>query len=295
MNDFQFFKEEHQELNEQLNFIGKKVDDYEEDLQKIINKTYITPVTTGIAQLDPHFNMFMGMLFIVTGYPQSGKSEFLRFMACSYICNSRGKVAIFSPESDTPILMMDIITTIQALTKYSYQDSKKIANEYFEFIEIRDNKGMPDIQAMMDSFDDLNERGFNFFIIDPMNWVTSSLYTNQGAFESLRLTLTQLKQFAKRTKSIVAYVEHPKTPQPNREGEYPPCNIFSVNGGTMHNNKVDGAIILHRQKQEDEFGKRVSSQNDPVLCEIGKLKMQRYLGTPSNVVLKFDFKTGIYY
>ncbi len=295
MNDFDFFKKEHHKLNKELSFEGKTVDDYNEEIEQILDGTYIKPISSGVDRLDAHFNMFYGMLLLVTGYPQSGKSEFVRFMACVHVTRGRGKVSMFSPESDTPILMMETINTCKHILGCAFNEAKEFVNEWFEFKEIRDNKGMPDINDLMNNFDDLSIQGYNFFVIDPMNWVTSSLYTNSGSFEGLRLTLTYLKQFAKRTKSIAVYVEHPKTPIPNKDGEYPPCTIFSVNGGVMHNNKIDAGLILHRERTIGANGKAQSTESDPILIEVAKLKMQRYLGKPSSIHLTYDFKTGMYY
>lgn len=294
MNEFDFFQKEHRELNDALSFQNKHLNDYKSELELIRQGKYINPISTGIPDLDKHFNMFFGMLLLITGYPQSGKSEYARFLSCVHVSLKRGKVCIFSPESDTPILIDEVLKTVSALLRKPERDCEQIVNDNFIFQEIREDTGMPDIKDMIEHSVSLNKEGFNFFIIDPMNWVTSSLYTSQGMFESLRLTLTSLKQFAKRNKSIMCYIEHPKTPLPNKDGSIPLCSIFSVNGGVMHNNKVDGAIILHRQRSIDEYGKAKSSQNDPVLLEVAKLKFQKYLGTPDNLLLHYDWKKGTY-
>ncbi len=294
MNDFDFFKKEHKEQNEKLSFVHTSFEDHREEIDKIRNGTYINPLPIGINGFEAHFNMFYGMLLGITGYPQSGKSELVNFIACNHVASQRGKACLFSPESDTAILKTEISNTLKHILMESVDVSDNIVHEYFTFLEIKDNEGLPDIKNMIEDFEEMSIDGYNFFNIDPMNWVTSNLYTSQGSFESLRLTLTYLKQFAKRSKSIMSYVEHPKTPTPNRDGVIPMCNVFSMNGGTMHNNKCDAILINHRQRQIDENGKAKSSSNDPVLLEVAKLKFQKYLGYPDNVMLHFDQKTGIY-
>lgn len=294
MNDFDYFKKEHINLNANLAFQNKSIEDHKDDITAILNGDYINPINSGIKSLDPHFNMFWGMLLLVTGFPQSGKSELVNFLLSIHVCEKRGKVNIFSPESDTPILMTEITNTIKNLLNCSWSNAQQYVIEWITFKEIQDSKGMPDIKDLIEDYELLSKDGYNMFIIDPMNWVTSSMYTNTGSFESLRLTLTAMKQFARKTKSIMIYVEHPKTPQPNKDGEYPKCSIFSVNGGTMHNNKVDGCLILHRQRQENMHGIAKSTESDPVICEVAKLKMQKYLGRPNSITLEYDFKTGIY-
>lgn len=292
MNDAQDILNEYRDQNEKLVFKHTRLSDYKEDIKRIYEGTYITPISTGLDHLDDHFNLFEGMLFLVTGFPGAGKSELLRFISCNWVKQQRGRVCVFSPESETPILITEKIASIRG--GMDYKTAEHIVDENFVFLEIDENVGLPEIKAMIDEMERLNMEGCNFFIIDPMNWLTSTTY-NANTFEALRATLTFLKQFAKRTKSVVGYVEHPKTPSPNKDGEYPRANIFMVNGGTMHNNKIDGCLILHRIKNKDQHGISIMSKSDPVVIEVAKLKFQKYLGTPNSVEVNYDWKTGNYY
>lgn len=296
-NDFEsFLQNKRTEQNEILDFVDSRLDDYKDDIKAIRDGTYIKPLSTGISGLDPMFKYHYGMLLLITGYPQSGKSELARFIMCNHVINHGDKVCMFSPESDTPILINDCSNTIHHITGMSLSEADKIVQEKFVFQEIRDSRGMPNIEQMNNHFRNLYEDGFKFFIIDPMNWVTSSLYTNANMVEALRLTLTALSQTAKRkdNKCVVAYVEHPKTPQPGKDGQIPKCTIFSTNGGAMHNNKVDGCLIAHRERYPDNQDIKISTDSDPVLLEVAKLKNQKYLGIPGSLKLHFDWKTGIY-
>jgi len=114
------------------------------------------------------------------------------------------------------------------------------------------------------------------------------------SWEGLRIALTMLKQFAKKTRSIVCYVEHPKTPQPNKEGEYPKVSSFLINNGVMHWNKVDCMCLIHRERSADAFGNVKSSEEDSIAFEVVKMKDQKYLGRPQTVQLRYDWKTHSY-
>jgi replicative DNA helicase len=291
MNDAESFLNEYREQNEKCVFRSSTTNDYSNELDQINNGQYIQPIRTGIDKLDHCFKFFAGMLFLITGFPQSGKSEIIRFFAVKWAMNGNGKICIFSPESDTPILIHEVIKAVQG--NWSFDVAKKFVSERFIFLEITENVGMPEIKSMIDEMESKRKEGFNFFIIDPMNWLTSSQY-NANTFEALRLTLTYLKQFAKRTRAVVGYVEHPKTPTPNRDGDYPKANIFMVNGGTMHNNKIDACLIMHRERNENEFGIKTMTDQDMVILEVAKLKFQKYLGTPDSVQLHYDWRSGNY-
>lgn len=297
MNDAQTFLAEYKTQNEQCHFKNTNADDYTEELGKIHDGTYIKPISTGIRRLDPHFNLFLGMLCLITGYSQSGKSELIKFITANWVLNGNGKVCIFSPESDTPILINEYIHACMNHLGQGWAESRNLFNEYFTILEISDEIGMPDINFIIEEMSNARKSGYNFFVIDPLNWLTTTQY-NANAFEAIRLTLTYLKQFAKRNseggKSVVCYVEHPKTPQPNKDGIYPKASIFSVNMGVMHNNKVDGALIIHREKKTNVFETDSMSEQDAVLIEVAKLKMQKYLGRPDTIEVSFNPETGEY-
>jgi predicted ATP-dependent serine protease len=277
MNDFDFFSKEWSDQNKKLVFKASKASDYSDELKRIEDGTYIQPIQTGIPQVSPHFNMFYGMLVCFSGYPQAGKSEILRCISVNFVNMGYGKVCIFSPESDTPILISEV--------KKSFNGDIKRVQENYTFLEIAEEVGMPEIKQMIDEMELQAKEGVKLFIIDPMNWLTSTMYTGNG-FEALRLSLTYLKQFAKRTKTVVAYVEHPKTPSANKDGNYPDANVFMISGGTMHNNKCDAIIMMHRFR---------TGGVDDVVFEVAKLKFQRYLGIPEKVNIQYDWKSGMYY
>ena len=48
----------------------------------------------------------------------------------------------------------------------------------------------------------------------------------------------------------MTYVEHPKTPTPIR-GLIPKATAFSLAGGTMHFNKCDCMVVMHRIKDDE--------------------------------------------
>jgi hypothetical protein len=299
MNDFEkLIADQWAARQEKLSITNATFDDYVEDIQKHRRGELIIPIPTGVKALDPHFNFCEGQLNLFTGYPQSGKSEILRFLSCNWarLREGNNRVAVFSPESRTPVLIDDTIITMAGQPRGHnntalFNAAEKIVKDRFVFTEIGD--GMPSIDEIMQNVEMLAKDDVGFFIIDPMNWITSSNYT-QMMYESLRLVLTELKQFSKKTASVTNYVEHPKTPQPLKDGTYPRANVFMTNGGAMHFNKCDGIVIMHRLKNADPQGRAVHGDNDNVEFEVAKLKDQKYLGRPATIELAYDWRTGVY-
>lgn len=286
MNDFEYFSKKWEQLNESFGIKKVTVYDVQDSLSMLRSGEYVKPIRTPLKSLWPCFNFGYGRLTLWTGYPQSGKSELLRFLAFHFGLNQETKVAVFSPESDT-VIFLDELTKLAG----NFVDNPdQYINDNWTVLDIQD--GMPSMDDIIKVMSEMVDTGHRFFIIDPMNWITSSNYT-ASSFESLRLSLTQLKQFAKRTDTCINYVEHPKTPQMNKDGGYPKANAFMVNGGVMHWNKVDAVVILHRNREVEEFG-AISSGGDTVDIEIAKQKIQRIFGYPATVRVRYDQRTFSY-
>lgn len=285
MNDVEsVLLSELEKRNDKSCLVARSMQDYLPALERIRQGRYIEPLPVGISSLRAHLNYFLGMLFMVTGYPQSGKGEFLRFLAAQWVRSEGGKVSMFIPEDDVPLYLWSL--------KKSFQYSDVFIDKNYRFLEIKDDAGMPTAEDILKEAESLTKKGFNYHIIDPMNWLTDNNALSIG-YEKLRITLTDFKQFCKRTKSILGYVEHPNTPRPNKDGIFPKCNKYMVTGGLMHYKKVDALVILHREYQLSEIGTQVMSESDPIFCEIAKMKNQKYLGVPGTVELVF--KDGHYY
>ena len=278
-------------LYEKLNENNKKFkikrltyNDLKDDISLHHKGKLLKPISSGIVRLDPHFNFFEGMLCLLTGYPGSGKTELMKFLAFNLALTGK-KAAIFSPESMTAILCDEIINIA---ANSGIDEPEAFVNDHFTFLEINENEGMPEMDQIIQEFEALALEDYKLFVIDPMNWITSSSYVNQNIAEALRIILTEFKQLAQRTKSIVLYIEHPKTPTPNKDGRYPECSVFMVHGGTMHFKKCDGILIVHRLTNEG------MTDNDPIELNVAKLKNQKYLGRPGKIKLEYDYRTGIY-
>lgn len=283
MSDYSDFDRQWQERNDKLVLKSMKLSDYSEQRALHKAKKLVIPIESGIMTLNKAFNWRKGGLYLFTGYPQSGKSHILTQLALYQTWKFNRSVAVFTPEETSVLMLEEQIQRLTYLTG-SKEKAEQIIEEKWHVIELID--GMPTSEMLMNEMEELHIKGVNMFVIDPMNWVTSSNYTGMMA-ESLRLTLTGFKQFAKKNDSVVAYVEHPKTPSANKEGKYPKAHVMMVHGGIMHWNKCDCCVVMHRLKDvEDDHV--VSSDSDAVEFEVAKMKNQRIMGYPQTIKLKYN-------
>jgi twinkle protein len=246
---------------------------------------------SGIEELDDIFSWRNGFVYCFTGYPGSGKSEILKWLSVLRVQLHGDKIMMYSPESDEIEIIDDIArmylgkntNTIypDQCTDSEYMQALDWVQAHYEFIDFEQ---MPTVQTLLDTYTEAVDRGFNFFVTDPFNYVAEgSSDDGQGVSRYLKTALSHMKTFAKRNKVINVIVEHPRQPRPDNNGVIPTVNQFMINGGAMWNNKMDCIVGATRDWSTGMF-----------TFETLKMKSQRYNGVPGSRELTYDIKTGRY-
>ena len=290
------------------------VNDIRENLFDFYNEGYPLGETSHIKKLDENFRWRKGFVYCFSGYPQSGKSEILNYLMVLRAQHYGDKVVMYSPETNTSELVLNLCRSYlgknvnpnfdNICTKEEMEMALSFVNDHFVFLENQDE--MPSIKTLVKTFQRLSKKGYNNFLIDPLNWVVeSNAGDSNNLYQYLKLTLTILKQFAKSSESIMVYVEHPKTPHAIK-GKIPKATAFSLAGGTMHFNKVDGMVVMHRLTDEDleekvksgEILARMLENKEKhirfVEFETVKMKSQRLNGILGSCIIEYDIITGRY-
>ena len=221
------------------------------------------------------------------------------------------KVVMYSPESNTYELITNLARAYigknvnpefdNVCTKEEYDKGLDFIQDHFVFLENQEE--LPSVAGLLNTFERLSNKGFGCFVIDPMNWLVESNVGEKNLYNYLKVSLTNLKMFAKNFDKIVCYIEHPKTPAPVR-GKIPQATAFSLAGGTMHFNKTDCICLLHRMTKEDLEDKlskgdllareldNLDNNINFVEFETVKMKSQRLNGKLGSQLLEYDFITG---
>lgn len=244
--------------------------------------------------LDEMFTLRMGFLYCFTGWPSSGKSEFLTQLAVMQANFKNRKVALYSPESYPIDEFIDMFihcylgrTTDKRFPNVcSIEDYKKgieWVHEHFYFCDWPDT---PTSETLINSFEFLRTQGCEIFIVDPFNSIITEGEDRNIAI-ALKKNLTAFKRFASQKRVMVWLVEHPKTPNDTKEYDAipGPRHLF---GGTMWWNKVDVLATVHRVDREDKSNRQVT-------LKTWKIKKQELNGTPGEGTLYFDIRTKRYY
>jgi twinkle protein len=269
--------------------------DHEQRLKETFFKGKQPGETSYLATLDENFTLRMGFIYCFTGWPGSGKSEFITQLSVLQANFKKRKVAFYSPESYPVDEFLDTFIHCylgkstdrrfpNVCSEKEYNEAINWCNDYFMFCDWDDT---PDCETILNAFKFLKEsRGVEIFVIDPFNSLDTQGEESNIAV-ALKRNLTAVKRFAQQNRIMVWLVEHPKTPSKPEEYEVNP-GPRQLFGGTMWWNKVDVLLSVHRPNRDDK-------NDNQVMIRTWKVKRQQLNGRPGEKIIHYDVRTNRYY
>lgn len=269
--------------------------DHKERLRETFVKGKQPGETTYIESLDEMLTLRMGFLYCFTGWPGSGKSEFLTQLSVLQSVFKKRRIAFYSPESypvdeftDTFIHCYLGKSTDRRFpnvcSDLEYDNAIDWCNDNFFFCDWEDT---PDTEKILGAFKFLHEKKkVQIFVVDPFN----SLVTegeDRNIAVALKRNLTSFKRFAQQHRVMIWLVEHPKTPSDQSDYNRIPDNR-SLFGGTMWWNKIDVGVSVHRPDRDDK-------NNNEVIIKSWKIKRQQLNGRPGEKSIHYAIRTNRYY
>ena len=79
----------------------------------------------------------------------------------------------------------------------------------------------------------------------------------------------------------MAVVAHPVKPQKDKEGNYPPLNLYDISDGAMWRNRCDYGIVIDRPDMS----------KNAITVKVQKIK-QKWFGRLGEIYMDYDFNTG---
>jgi twinkle protein len=237
----------------------------------------------------------MGFLYCFTGWPGSGKSEFLTQLSVLQAHFKKRKIAFYSPESYPVDEFIDTIIHCylgkstdrrfpNVCSSAEYEQGIDWVDNHFYFCEWEET---PTIETIISSFKFLNEKkGVEIFIVDPFNSLNTD-GEDRNIAVALKKNLTAVKRFCTQRRVTAWVVEHPKTPSEQKEYDTVPINR-SLFGGTMWWNKIDVGVSVHRPDRDNK-------NDNQVLIKSWKVKGQKLNGRPGEKIIHYDIRTNRYY
>ena len=244
-------------------------------------------MSTGFPSLDEFYTVGAGQLTVVTGFPSSGKSNFVDQLCVNLARNKDWRFLMASfenPPEDHIIKLCEIFLEkpfYAGITPRMTPDELRVAKEWvkdhFLFLDV--SRGGTALDSILQRAQAAVQRiGIRGMVIDPYNYIELERTGTETA--DISNMLTRVNAFAKANDVHCWFVAHPAKMQ--REGtELPVPDGMSIAGSMAWWAKADVGITVHRLPERE------------VLVKIWKSRW-RWIGKLGGVTLNYDVASGTY-
>ncbi len=255
-------------------------------------------VSTGWSTLDTYYTVRPGELTVVTGYPSSGKSNWLDALCVQLMRTHGWRLAFCSPEN-YPIQrhVAGLCEKVAGLpfrewrighpqmTRPGVVQAVRYLQEHARFLAI-DEEGLSVEGVLRQARAVVARFGIRGLVVDPWNELDHTRPERLSETEYISQALTQFRRFARAHGVHVWLVAHPAKPQlPKGEKVYPVPTPYSISGSAHWRNKADNCLTVHREPTGDA--------PERVWVHVQKIRF-REVGRPGVVELRWDWRTGGY-
>lgn len=255
-------------------------------------------VKTGWPSLDKYYRVVPGELTIVTGVPNSGKSEWIDALLCNLSEQQGWQFAMCSMEKRATDHARQLAEKYVGKPFFDLPYSKGTARMSFEELDnaldwvddrfhlIRyEDDELPSVDWVLDIARAAVYRyGIRGLVIDPYNELDHQRPSSMSETEYVSKMLTKVKRFAQTAGVHVWFVAHPRQLH-QWKGEAP--NLYDISGSAHFINKADNGIVIHRNRDPE------SESPDSVEVLVRKVR-NKAAGTIGNCTLSYDRRNGRY-
>lgn len=271
-----------------------EVSEYVEDVQRIYREGIPTGVSTGWFGVDHYYRVRPRDVTVITGAPNSGKSEWLDALIVNLATSQKWRFGIYSPEQGSPAEHFAKLAEKYIGRPFNSGPTERISpteldraltwlNDHFTVMEPES----PTLEAILEVANQLVlRRGVRGIVIDPWNELEHSRPRDVSETEYIGDCLRRIRVFAKARQVHVWIVAHPQKLQKDpRTGQYPVAGPYEISGSANWNNKPDAVISIYRE--------RGPNAKKEVEVHIQKVR-SKYVGRIGETKLTWDRITGRY-
>lgn len=243
--------------------------------------------STGYADLDEYYTVVPGQLTVVTGYPSSGKSNFVDQLMVNLARDKDWKFAVCSFENPPAMHIPKLCELYLKQPFFEGPTPRMDRNELSKALEwvndhfiLLDTIAESTIESILDRAQSaVAQLGVRGLVIDPYNFV--DLHSTTTETDAISRMLTRVQAFAKAAGIHVWFVAHPAKQM--RQGEALPVpDGMSISGSMAWWAKADVGMTVHRKEGIE------------VLIRIWKCRW-RWTGQTGDVSLIYDRSCGAYH
>ena len=200
--------------------------------------------------------MSLGEWTVVTGIPNSGKSDVMDQIFCNLAIDNDMRCGIFAPESfpyEGHIKRIANKLNETNCNSEQLNNTKDFIEDHFFWVKI-DLENLT-LKSILNHFRDLVfQKGINVFVIDPWNMLDHSA---QRDHSYIGRVLSEITQFCQQTNTHLFLVAHPRKIE-SENGNYKKPTLYDISGSADFFNKAyNGLIVFRCIGQKTKFGSDV--------------------------------------
>lgn len=216
-------------------------EDLSGDIDKLYDDGLEKGVSTGWPCLDDYYTVRPGEFTVVTGIPNSGKSNWLDALTVNLARDHGWNFAMFSPENQ-PLSdhMARIIEKYvgrpfhdgptQRMSRDTMDIARRWVSQHFRWILPSDDAEWT-IDAVLERAAQLvYQYGIRGLVIDPWNEMEHLCPADQTETQYISQSLKRIRQFGRRYGVHVWIVVHPTKLRKNERGDYPVPTLYDCGG-----------------------------------------------------------------
>jgi twinkle protein len=235
------------------------------DLLALRNRPVDRGLSTGWPGLDEFYRIVPGHLSVISGVPNSGKSEFLDALMVNLASEHGWRFVVCSLENPPDDHAAKLVEKHvgQPFRSYGWGKSRMAdadvakgaawVAERFRFL-VKDTDDGVTLDWILDRARALVTRfGARGLVIDPYNELEHQRPREMTETEYIGALLARLKRFGRTNGVHVWIVAHPAKPSPNKpQGKRPePLSLYDISASANWANKADFGVIVHRAAPKD--------------------------------------------
>ena len=274
--------------------------DFEDDISNyfgVEESSEMKGVSTGWESVDNHYRVVPGELTVITGVPNSGKSEWVDALMCNLAVQHGWTFALCSMENKVHEHARKLVEkyTGEPWFEGKYTKKARMRPETMrqglhwldnQFVLIRhEDDELPSVDWIIGlARAAVMRHGIRGLLIDPYNELDHKRPQGQTETEYVSQMLTRIKKFAQHYDVHVWFVAHPRQLH-NWRGEAP--GLYDISGSAHFINKCDNGIVVHRNRDE----KAGSLREVTVMVAKVRNKVAGSIGDPK---LEYNLTNGRY-
>jgi twinkle protein len=269
--------------------------DLSEKIQRLYEHGWEKGTTTGWGEVDRFYTVRPGEFTVITGMPNSGKSNWLDALLVNLASEHGWQFALFSPENQPLEDHMGRMMEKYARQPFAHgpRDARmtpQVKNGAEHWLADHMYWILPDddtdwnIETVLDRAKALVLRkGIRGLVIDPWNELEHPLQAGTSETVYIGQVLKRVRQFARRHSVHVWIVAHPQKMY-REDGKYPVPTLYDISGSANWRNKADNGIVIFRDFKNDK---------EPVEIHVQKVRF-RQIGRIGMAKLEYSSATQTY-